>query len=364
MLLYQIALTLIPGVGDITAKKLIAYCGSAEAIFKEKKKILEKIPGIQNKLIKLFSDVEIFHRAEKEIEFIQKYKIQTLFFLNDDYPERLKQCVDSPILLYYKGNAPFNVKKVIAIIGTRKISEYGKENCENIVRDLSASDILVVSGLAYGVDTCAHKSALDFGLKTIGVLGHGLDKIYPALNRQLASKITLNGGLITEFITETRPDRENFPKRNRIIAGMADAILVVEAAKRGGALITADIANSYNRDVFALPGRVNDEYSQGCNNLIKANKAALVTNADDILYMMGWEQKIQKNQAVQKKLMLTFSPEEDKIIEILRQNENTGIDEIEVKSEIPISLLAKFLLNLEFDGIIKSMPGKTYKLIV
>ncbi len=291
-------------------------------------------------------------------------KVVDRFVYTCIYPERLKQCVDSPILLYYKGNAPFNVKKVIAIIGTRKISEYGKENCENIVRDLSASDILVVSGLAYGVDTCAHKSALDFGLKTIGVLGHGLDKIYPALNRQLASKITLNGGLITEFITETRPDRENFPKRNRIIAGMADAILVVEAAKRGGALITADIANSYNRDVFALPGRVNDEYSQGCNNLIKANKAALVTNADDILYMMGWEQKIQKNQAVQKKLMLTFSPEEDKIIEILRQNENTGIDEIEVKSEIPISLLAKFLLNLEFDGIIKSMPGKTYKLIV
>lgn len=363
MLLYQIALTLIPGVGDITAKKLIAYCGSAEAIFKEKKKILEQIPGIQNKFIKSLSDSTIFTRAEKEIEFIQKYKIQTLYYLNDDYPERLKQCVDSPILLYYKGNAALNVKKVIAVIGTRKISEYGKEYCERIVSDLAALDILVVSGLAYGVDACAHKAALDSGLKTVGVLGHGLDKIYPSLNKQLATRMTANGGLITEFLTETRPDRENFPMRNRIIAGMSDAILVIEAAKRGGALITADIANSYNRDVFALPGRINDEFSQGCNNLIKANKAALITHAEDILYMMGWEQT-QKKQSIQKKLMLSFSPEEEKVIEILQQNGTIGIDDMVLKSEIPISLLAKSLLNLEFDGIIKSLPGKTYKLIV
>lgn len=362
MLLYQIGITLIPGVGDIVGKKLIAYCGSVEAVFKEKKKLLLKIPGIGKSTVNSVINQKILERAEEEIRFIEKYKIDTLFYLDDKYPYRLKQCEDSPMLLFYKGTADLNAPKIISIVGTRKASEYGKEICSSLIEGLIEQNILIVSGLAYGIDTCAHKTSLESNLKTVGVLAHGLDKVYPQLNKSLAEKMLNNGGLLTEFLSKTTPDRENFPKRNRIIAGLSDAVIVIESAIRGGALITADIANSYNRDVFAVPGRLYDKYSQGCNNLIKTNRAALVQSAEDIKYIMGWE-IMKKKPKKQQRLFIKLSPEEETIVNILKEKQELGIDKISSLSKLSASKVASALLNLEFEGIIKCLPGKVYRML-
>ncbi len=362
MLLYQIGITLIPGVGDIVGKKLIAYCGSVEAVFKEKKKLLLKIPGIGVQTVNSIINQKILERAEEEIKFIEKYKIDTFFYLDDKYPYRLKQCEDSPMLLFYKGNADLNAPKIISIVGTRKSSEYGKEICSSLIEGLIEQNILIISGLAYGIDTCAHKISLENNLKTVGVLAHGLDKIYPQLNKSLAEKIIKSGGLLSEFLSKTIPDRENFPKRNRIIAGLSDAVIVIESAVRGGALITADIANSYNRDVFAVPGRLYDKYSKGCNNLIKTNRAALVQSAEDIKYIMGWE-ITKKKPKKQQQLFIKLSPEEETIVNILKEKQELGIDKISSLSKLTISKVASALLNLEFEGIIKCLPGKVYRML-
>ena len=289
MLLYQIAATLLSSVGDVNGKKLVEFCGSAEAVFTEKKQLLKKIPGIGDSTVNAIinSKKEALLRAEKEIKFIEKTNVIPLFFTDENYPQRLTHCIDAPMMLYYKGNANLNHSKIISVVGTRSITEYGKVCCSSIIKGFEGSGVLVVSGLAYGVDTCAHKEALKYNLPTIGVLAHGLDKLYPQTNLELARKMLDQGGLLTDFMSQTNPDKENFPKRKRIIAGMADAVIVIEAAKRGGALITADIANSYNRDVFAVPGRIGDTYSEGCNHFIKTNKALLVQTADDIRYIMG-----------------------------------------------------------------------------
>ena len=273
---YQIALTLIPGVGDVLAKNLISYCGSAEEVFKQKKAQLFKIPDIGPVIAESIVKFNSFKRAEEEIKFIEKYKIQPLFYLDKTYPERLKQCYDSPPLLYYKGNVELNQTKILAIVGTRKASDYGKAITEEIISGLSQEGILIISGLAYGIDIYAHKAALKNNLNTIGVVGHGLDTIYPAIHKPVAEKMINQGGILTEFMSKTKMSPENFPARNRIVAGISDAVLIVEAAEKGGALITAEIANSYNRDVFAIPGRSIDTVSRGCNYLIKSNKAALV----------------------------------------------------------------------------------------
>jgi len=362
LLRYQIAITLIPGVGDIIAKKLISYCGSAEGVFKEKKQNLLKIPSIGETLVKSIINQDVFDRVDKELEFIEKYNIKTLFYLDDNYPFRLKQCIDGPLMLYYIGNANLNADKVISIVGTRNITEYGKDICKKIVKDLSEHDILIVSGLAYGVDSCAHKAALENNLFTVGVLAHGLDRVYPPLNKSLAEKMTQKGGLLTDFMSETNPDRENFPKRNRIIAGISDAVVVIEAAKRGGALITAEIANSYNRDVFAVPGKIGDTYSEGCNNLIKTNKAALIQSADDIMYIMGWDLKKIKQKPAQKQLFIELTEVEKNLYELLSKNATCSIDEICSQSKFSVPKIAEALLNLELEGIIKSLPGKIYKL--
>ncbi len=272
---YQLAICLIPNVGPITAKKLIAYCGGAEAVFKEKKNNLLKIPNVGKLTAKSVSDKEIFEKADRELEFIAKYKIKTHFYLNSDYPVRLKPVEDSPVMLFSKGICDLNTPPAVSVVGTRSITEYGKGMCAEIVKDLSDINPLIISGLAYGVDTIAHKAALDNGMKTAAVLGHGLDRIYPSLNRSLAEKISQSGLLITDFFSNTKPDRENFPRRNRIIAGLSDAVIVIEAAQKGGALITAYYANDYNRDVFAIPGKKTDIFSRGCNHLIKTNKAHL-----------------------------------------------------------------------------------------
>ena len=363
-LLYKIGITLIPGVGDINAKKIIAYCGGVEAVFKEKKKALMKIPGVGLTVADSIIKNEVLKQAEEEIKFIEKYKITPIFFLDKKYPERLKHCADSPVMLYYKGEAEINVNKVVGIIGTRNATEYGKKICNEIVEELAPHDVMVISGLAYGIDVHAHKAALQKGLKTIGVLGHGLDRIYPDVHKPIAEKMVKQGGLITDFKSKTPFFPENFPKRNRIVAGLVDALIVIEAAKKGGALITAEIANSYNRDVFAIPGRVDDNYSEGCNNLIKSNKAALINSAKDLIYLMGWEEKKKKKKEnIQKQLFVELSDDEQKIVDLLTGEDSMSVDMISIKMNLQSSKVAAILLNLEFIGIIKCLPGKMYKIL-
>jgi DNA processing protein len=363
MLIYQIALSLIPGIGDINAKRLVAYCGGVEAIFTERKKALLKIPGIGEATVNSLITHNAFPRAEKEIEFIEKYSIRHFFFLDEGYPLRLKQCVDSPLMLYYKGNVDINQPRIVSIVGTRRATEYGKRITHELIEGMSSLGVLVISGLAYGIDTVAHKSALDLNLSTVAVLGHGLDRIYPALNRPLAGRIVRQGGLLTEFLSESNPDRENFPRRNRIVAGIADATIVIEAGIKGGALITAEIANSYNRDVFAVPGRIGDELSEGCNNLIRTNRAALIQTAADIRYIMNWDQKPIQAESVQHKLFIQLTSEEEKIIALLKQHGECAMDLISTETNIVPSKLASALLNLEFEGIVKCLPGKVFRLL-
>lgn len=361
-LFFQIAITLIPGIGDITAKKLIAYCGGVEAVFKEKKVHLEKIPGIGAATAKLISAADIFDHAEAELKFIEKNNIRTLFFTEKDYPKRLKNCDDSPVLIYYKGEHDFNKTKFLSVVGTRNITDYGKEVCENIIADFASDDVTIVSGLAYGVDICAHKAALKNNLKTIAVLAHGLDRTYPSLHTETAKEIAEQGALLTDYPSETNPDRQNFPDRNRIIAGLSDAILVIESTTKGGSLITAEYGNAYNRDVFAIPGKIKDKHSEGCNRLISRNKAALVTSAKEIAYNMGWETKTEKKKATQKQLFVELNPEEKLLADILSSKGNTNIDALCIESKLSMSKVAATLLNLEFAGIVSSLPGKIYKL--
>ncbi|MBS4062218.1 MAG: DNA-processing protein DprA [Bacteroidetes bacterium] len=361
-LLYKIGLTLIPGVGDIGGKKLVAYCGGPEAVFREKRRQLEKIPGIGPQTIDNIVKQNVLSRAEEEIAFIEKRNIRPLFYLDKDYPKRLQHCADSPMLVYYKGSANLNQQRIIGIVGTRNASDYGKHFCERIVEELIPDQVIIVSGLAYGIDSCAHRASLKYGIPTVGVLAHGLDRIYPYSNKGMSEKMIENGGLLTEFMSQTNPDRENFPRRNRIVAGMIDALIVVESAKRGGALITAEIANSYSRDVFAVPGRIGDTYSEGCNYLIRINKAALLESAANIRYLMGWNQQ-SSSVSAQTKLFKEFTEDEQKIMDIFGQEKECGIDEIMLRSEFPASKLAGVLLTLEFDGIIVALPGKKYKIV-
>lgn len=361
---YKLALNLIHGVGDVVAKSLIAYCGNAEQIFKSKKAQLEKIPGVGNIIANsIISSKDIFARVEKEIQFIEKYKIKPLFFTDEEYPERLKNCIDSPIMLYYKGNADLNTEKIVGVIGTRTPTANGKMLTEKLISDLTESGCLVVSGLAFGIDVTAHKAALDNNLKTVGVLAHGLDRIYPSEHKKIAEKMISQGGLLTEFMSETIPDRENFPKRNRIVAGMCDAIVIIESKREGGSLITSTIANSYNRDVFAFPGRPNDALSEGCNGLIKTNKAALIESAADLLFAMNWQKaKVEKQKSQQINLKLNFSEEEQSIIKAFENKNQLHMDEISTATNLPINKTSAFLLQLEFSNVIRSLPGKMYEL--
>jgi DNA processing protein len=360
MLLYQIGITLVPGIGDVLGKKLISYCGDPESIFRDPKRMLRKIPRISDKLITAIGNKDLLARAEKEILFIEKYRIKPLYFQDNEYPSRLRNCLDSPIMLYYKGNAGLNMPRVIGIVGTRNATDYGKEICNKIISGLVDHHVLIVSGLAYGIDSCAHRGAIAAGLPTVAILGHGLDRIYPFQNIGLAEKMIRNGGLLTDFISGTKPDRENFPQRNRIIAGICDAIVVVEAARKGGALITAEIANSYCRDVFAVPGKIGDIYSEGANLLIKTNKAALIQSGEDISYMMGWDTPKPGRRPEQRKLFIELTADEEMVVKILSNEGETGIDDLTIKSGLSLSKCSAALLNLEFEGVIKSLPGKMY----
>ncbi|MGE0560228.1 MAG: DNA-processing protein DprA [Flavobacteriales bacterium] len=363
-LLYYIALTSIPNIGSITAKKLIAYTGSVNQIFSDKKSTLEKIPGIgvvnaqnivQNKDFAL-------NLAERELAFIEKNNIKAHTFLEENYPKRLTHCEDGPLVVFAKGEFDFNVQKVISIVGTRNATDYGKEFCEKLIADLIPHKPLIVSGLAFGVDICAHKLALKNNLPTIGVLAHGLDRIYPSVHTSTAKQMLANGGLISEFRSGTNPDRENFPKRNRIIAGLSDLTMVIESSNKGGSLITAELANGYSRDVFALPGRITDTQSEGCNALIKQNKAHLIQSVKDIEYIMGWkaEETVRPNQT---KLFVELTTEEKMVFNILQQHDKLAIDNIALMAQLPMSKIAALLLEMEFKNVVKSLPGKMYKVV-
>ncbi len=359
---YKIALTLIPNIGDILAKRLVAYCGSVEGVFKEKKSALEKIPGIGQVYAAAVINHTIFKRAEEEIKFIAKNHISPIFYLDAHYPKRLTHCEDSPVLLYFKGNTNLNSEKIISIVGAREATEYGKKICEQLVVDLAIHNIVVVSGLAYGIDICAHKAALENNLSTVCALAHGLDRIYPAIHQSIAEKMLEQGGWLTDFTSKTIPNRENFPRRNRIVAGIADATIVIESKIGGGSIITAGIANSYNRDVFAYPGRVDDVCSEGCNAIIKQNRAALIQSAADVVYIMGWEQTKSKKVPQQKNLFVELNADEEIVVNVLKEKESIAIDDLCLICKLPMGKVSALLLTLEFSGIVRSLPGKRYRL--
>ncbi len=361
-LIYQIAITQIPGVGGVTARKLISYCGGVEPIFREKLASLKKIPGVGEALARAVYQHRCLERAEKEVAFLKKHGIKARFYLDDDYPFRLKQCEDAPLLLFTKGEIYPNHPRILSIVGTRKITSYGREQCEALVHDLVPYNPLIISGLAYGVDACAHETALQNNLNTVAVLGHGLDRIYPSLHHKLAKKMLTKGGLMSDFLSGTRPDRENFPRRNRIIAGLCDAVIVIEAAVTGGALITANVANTYNRDVFALPGRTTDIYSQGCNKLIKINKAHLIESVADIQYIMNWEKGTENKKGRQTSLFVSLSEEEKILVAYLKERREAGIDQLVTGTGFNLSKTTSVLLNLEFKGVVKPLPGKIFRL--
>ncbi|HWB25475.1 MAG TPA: DNA-processing protein DprA [Chitinophagaceae bacterium] len=361
-LLHQIALTLIPSIGPVHTKALIDHFGDAKTVFTAKRKELIAIEGITDVKINAIKDFDNFAEAEAEITFIEKYKIQPLFITDKDYPQRLLHCYDAPPLLYYRGNANLNASKIISIIGTRSYTEYGKQVTDTLVEELKAYNVLIVSGLAYGIDAIAHKAALHNSLPTVGVLAHGLDRIYPAHHKSMAKEMLQNGGLLTEFRKEMKADKHNFPRRNRIVAGMADATIVIETALKGGSMITAALANGYNRDVFAIPGRINEEKSEGCNYLIKNNRAILLTDTQQLAENLGWERRKQK-QKVQKELFIELNKEEQVIVDILKEKDLVHIDELYLKSGLSSSTVAAAILTLELQSVIASLPGKMYKML-
>jgi len=361
-LLYQIALTLIPNIGAVQAKTLLENFGDAESIFKAKIKTLSSIDNIGEVRAASIKAFEDFTEAEHEIAFIEKFKIQPLFITDKNYPQRLLRCFDAPTLLYYRGNADLNSTRIISIIGTRNNTDYGKQVTEKLVADLQEQNVTIISGLAFGIDAFAHKAALNNGLSTVGVLAHGLDIIYPSQHKSLAKDMLQQGGLLTEFRKETKPDKHNFPRRNRIVAGMADATVVVETAIKGGSMITAELAHNYNRDVFAFPGKITDSKSAGCNYLVKHGRAVLLTDAQQLTEALGWKQKKAKPKP-QKELFIDLTPDEKTIIEILRQKESTHIDELFLKSSLSSSAVAGAMLSLELQNVISSLPGKMYRLL-
>ncbi|MDR1516755.1 MAG: DNA-processing protein DprA [Dysgonamonadaceae bacterium] len=364
--IYQIALTMIPGVGVMHARNLVQAVGSEEAVFLEKARALEKIPRISSRLVAEIRSSEVMRKAEEELTFVEKNRLRLLFYTDPDYPSRLNNCIDAPVLLYAKGDADFNRRKIISVVGTRNATPYGQKFCEKFIAVLAEKfpEMLVVSGLAYGIDVCAHRAALQSGLSTVAVLGHGLDRIYPELHRKTAIEMLENGALITEFPSKTTPDRFNFVRRNRIVAGMADAVVVMESGEKGGSLITADIANSYYREVFALPGRTTDNASKGCNNLIANNKAVLLQDVGDFIAQMNWDSASNPAKPKQKELFLNLSEEEARIFNALAKNsDGLQVNLLGIELNLPVSELFFTLLELEMKNVVQSLPGGVYKLL-
>ncbi|HBL33302.1 MAG TPA: DNA-protecting protein DprA [Porphyromonadaceae bacterium] len=363
--LYQIALTFIPGVGVMHARNLLQVMGDEEAVFKGDIHRLEAIPGISRRLIGEIRNAEVLRKAEKELQFVEKNKLRLLFVGSSGYPERLANCVDAPIVLYAKGDVDFNREKIISIVGTRNATDYGVSSCRKFVSELAGRfpDMMIISGLAYGIDICAHRAALESGLSTVAVLGHGLDRIYPYIHRHTAVEMIENGALLTEFTSGTGPERHHFVRRNRIVAGMADAVVVIESGEKGGSLITADIANSYYREVFALPGRVSDRWSSGCNRLITDNKAVLLQDTDQFIAHMGWEPTSMPSVAVQKELFTDLTEEEERVVLVLKKAESMQVNALAIELNTPVSELFFTLLELEMKDVVESLPGGMYKLM-
>ncbi|GEC70817.1 DNA processing protein [Flavobacterium flevense] len=361
-LFYTLALQRVEGVGDIMAKKLISHCGSAEGVFKTKSNQLAAIDGVGTTLLKNLKDQSVFDKANKEIAFIQNNNINVAYFQDENYPDKLKHCVDAPLVLFTAGNMNLKSRKIISIVGTRQITSYGMEFCKKLIEDLVPLNPVIVSGFAYGVDIVAHQLAMENNLQTIGVLAHGLNQIYPKTHKKYMAKMEQNGGFMTEFWSSANPDKENFVKRNRIVAGIAEATIVIESADRGGSLITANIANDYNRDVFAVPGRTTDKYSAGCNNLIKTQKANVLTSAADLIYILNWDIK-EESKAVQKQLFVSLDNDEQKIYDYLLKTGKELMDIIALECEFPIYRISALLLNMELKGVIRPLPGKLFEAI-
>ncbi|MBQ9665868.1 MAG: DNA-processing protein DprA [Bacteroidaceae bacterium] len=369
-LICAIALTKLKGLSLLNARTLYDTLGSASEVFAHRKDIVSVIPDASPRLVEALSHVEdAMQEAEQEMEFVEKKRLKVLTLNDDAYPQRLKECEDAPLVLFNYGDADLNRQHIINVVGTRKCSEYGREVCRNFVAELKTlcPDVLIVSGLAYGIDICAHRAALDNGIDTVAVLAHGLDNIYPSMHRQTAADmIHQGGGLLTEYTTQTRPEKMNFVRRNRIVAGMCDACVVVESPKKGGSLITAELSNSYNRDVFAFPGRVYDEYSAGCNKLIRENQATLLTSAEDMLEALGWHRAADvavRSQAVQQDLFPDLTDEEQALVNTLKKVDDKHINQIAFDTNIPYSRASMILFDLEMKGIVKALGGARYRLV-
>lgn len=359
---YQIALTLLPQVGAITAKTLVSYCGSAEAVFRAPRKDLLKIPGIGPGIVDGIQSAPVLRQAEQELQFLEQFGVDALFYTDERYPARLRQNADCPALLYFKGSATalLGGRRMVAIVGTRQPSEQGKALCEELLEGLQACEVVVVSGLAFGIDITAHRKATELAVPNIAVLGHGLGKIYPSQHRAAALKLIENGGLLTEYPHATGPDREHFPMRNRIIAGLCDALIVVETATSGGSMISAELAVQYERELFAVPGRPRDPKSAGCNLLIKTNRAKLIESAADLSAAMGWES--DGRRAVQTQLFLDLNPAETALVDLIRQQPEIPIDQLTHAAGHSPGEMAALLLGLEFKGVVRTLPGKRYVL--
>lgn len=361
-LFYLLALLKVEGVGDIMAKKLLTHFGKAETVFTTKTNQIAAIDGVGSVLLKNLKDKSIFEKASNELDFIKSNNIKVSFFQDENYPERLKHCFDSPVLIFSAGNMNLKNKRIISIVGTRQITSYGTDFCRKLIEDLAPLDPVIVSGFAYGVDIVAHQIAMEHNLQTIGVLAHGLNQIYPKTHKKYVAKMEENGGFITEFWSSSNPDKENFVRRNRIVAGMTEATIVIESADKGGSLITANLANDYNRDVFAVPGRVTDKYSQGCNDLIKTQKANVLSSAADLIYMLNWDIE-KKVKSIQKSLFVDLEPDEQKVYDFLIKNGKELLDIIALQCDFPIFKISGVLLNMELKGVIRPLPGKLFETI-
>lgn len=365
-LLCAMALTRIPGVGSHWATTLYNKVGNAATLFENYKDLRSLVPDMTDHMQHLLLSFPVYmEEAEREMEFMTRFQIQGLVYGDPDYPCRLRECADAPLVLFFKGKAleTLNRKRIVSMVGTRRCTEYGKDLCRNFLRELSEldKDILIVSGLAYGIDTHAHQNALQNGMETIGVLAHGLDRIYPQSNRGLAGKMVAQGGLLTEYGSGTNPDAFNFVQRNRIVAGMADCCIVVESNDKGGSLITADLAMGYHRDVFAFPGRVTDTYSKGCNKLIERNAAVMLTSAESFVSQMRWD--VVKPAVIQCEMFPELSDDEQKIVDALNGVESLTVNLLAVQCNLPMGKLVALLMNLEMKGIIKSLVGGAYRLL-
>ncbi len=365
--IYSIALTLVPGVGHIGAKHLVSGMGSAVDVFRLRKELPERIPGVNRRVVEALDCPQAIARAEQEYEFVRKNRISCLTFHDEAYPSRMRECEDAPIVLFFKGNADLNSFRIINVVGTRHATEYGTRICAAFLHELKAlcPDVLIVSGLAYGIDIHAHREALANKLPTVAVLAHGLDRIYPSVHRKTAVDMLEEGGLLTEFMSGTAPDRHNFVSRNRIVAGMCDATIVVESAEKGGSLITAELAESYHRDCFAFPGRADDECSAGCNRLIRDNKAALLLSAADLVNAMGWNSPAASSAKVnvQRSLFLELSEEEQRVFAILEKRGSLQINTLVVETNIPVHKMNAILFELEMKGVVRTMAGGMYQLL-